>query len=75
MSDDFVIRRTTESLAIRKQGNSRLLIAGGQGPPGINGINGGVQSSDNSVTDIRKMTQAAYDGIIPNSTTWYIIVG
>lgn len=34
-----------------------------------------VNSSDQTVVDMRVMTQAAYDGITPVATTFYIIVG
>ena len=50
---------------------------GPQGPAGTNGTDGqdADLSSDDSVQDIRTMTQAAYDAITPVSTTLYVIVG
>lgn len=35
----------------------------------------GIASSNATVTNIIKLTQAAYDGITPDATTLYIIVG
>lgn len=46
-----------------------FVVEGAQGAPG----NDGVQSSDDSVTDIVAMTQAEYDALTPNPTTFYII--
>jgi len=55
------------------QPKTMRVVVNGQGPAGNNGSSG-VQSSDGSITDIVRMTQAAYDLLDPpDPTTLYII--
>lgn len=71
------------SVLVADEGNGRSAVYERVGAPGnwtdpayLTGAPGadGVQSSDASVTDIRAMTQAEYDGLSPvSSTTFYII--
>lgn len=71
MSATVIPKIPIQTVVLRSNtGPYRVSVAGGAGPAGSSGV----QSSNGSVSNIIRLSQAAYDALVtPDPTTLYII--